>query len=258
MEDEVRRTWPRIPGSVVKSAGRVFQILEFFDNIRGSASATDVSAALGYPTSSTSILLRSMVKIGYVAYDSRHRTYHPTGRVRLLGNWIDEPLFGEGRLPIAIRDLNARTGNTTFVATRNGLSVQYIHVDQEQSTLGLRMNTGMQSPVATSTAGKVFLSRIPPAEVERLVWRINAERRPVEPLVDSKDLLAELAEIRATGVCVTYNSLVAPGTMVVAMPLPSKFSRPIMVMGVAGARDQMASQLDWIILAMKETIDNFY
>src|SRR3546814_12336581 len=60
-----QRNWPRLPTSVVKSAGRALQILEYFDDARREANMIDISRALHYPESSTSILLRSLVALGY-------------------------------------------------------------------------------------------------------------------------------------------------------------------------------------------------
>ncbi len=49
---------PELPPGVVKSAGRVLQIFEFFDEVRREANVVEICATLGYPQSSTSALLR--------------------------------------------------------------------------------------------------------------------------------------------------------------------------------------------------------
>src|SRR5215471_12160295 len=89
---------PKITGSVVKSAGRVLQVLEFFDDIRRESNVVEIKDALGYPQSSTSALLRSLVELGYLNYNNTSRTYIPTTRVALLGTWIDNDLMRDGGL----------------------------------------------------------------------------------------------------------------------------------------------------------------
>ncbi|WP_296579487.1 helix-turn-helix domain-containing protein [Phreatobacter sp.] len=128
--DAVEVSWPSIPPSVVKSAGRVLQILEFFDDVKREANVVEICRALGYPQSSTSVLLRSLVQLGYLAYTPKGRSYVPTSRVRVLGNWIDGNLFGEGKLIRLVNELNERTGHAIFLGVRNGLTIQYIHVVQ--------------------------------------------------------------------------------------------------------------------------------
>src|SRR3546814_12145725 len=85
-----------LPTSVVKSAGRALQILEYFDDARREANMIDISRALHYPESSTSILLRSLVALGYLDYDRRKRTYRPNSRVRLLGRSEERRVGKEG------------------------------------------------------------------------------------------------------------------------------------------------------------------
>lgn len=57
--------------AVVKSAGRVFEVLELFRSARRQLTAAEVGHALGYPKSSTNALLRSLVALGYLVVDGR-------------------------------------------------------------------------------------------------------------------------------------------------------------------------------------------
>ena len=66
---------------VVKSAGRVFAVLELFDEARTPLSATEVVRRLSFPQSSTVALLKTMVSLGYLAFDQFDRRYLPTMRV---------------------------------------------------------------------------------------------------------------------------------------------------------------------------------
>src|SRR5690606_38656604 len=84
--------------SVVKSAGRALQILEYFDAVQREASVSEISRALHCPQSSTSVLLRSLVHLGYLQNDRYRRTYYPTRRVSLLGNWVDPAIVQQGTL----------------------------------------------------------------------------------------------------------------------------------------------------------------
>lgn len=253
-EDTVGAAWPGIPSSVVKSAGRVLQILEFFDDVKRDATVIEICRSLGYPQSSTSVLLRSLVQLGYLSYDPRRRTYHPTNRVRVLGNWINGPLFGEGKLLRLVSELNERTGHVIFLGVRNGLHIQYIHVAQATTSLRLHLTPGMSRPIATSVGGQVLLSILPDAEVLKLVRRINAERAEGEPLVDSKELLATLRTIRSKGINTSLASKVTPGSAVIAMLLPSVLADPPLVLGIGGASELMVPRFDEIIACMREVI----
>jgi len=61
----------RIRRSVVKSAGRVLQIMAFFDGIQRAANAQEICATLRYPQSSVSLLLHSMLEMGFPRHEPK-------------------------------------------------------------------------------------------------------------------------------------------------------------------------------------------
>jgi DNA-binding MarR family transcriptional regulator len=48
-------------GATVKSARRVLEIFEYFASHQAPATVSEIADALGYPRSSTSVLVRSLV-----------------------------------------------------------------------------------------------------------------------------------------------------------------------------------------------------
>ena len=70
----------------VKSARRVLEVLELFAERRGPLTVGEVAAALAYPQSSASVLLQSLVALGYLVHDRGQRTFLPTLRVAFLGD----------------------------------------------------------------------------------------------------------------------------------------------------------------------------
>src|SRR3546814_13327494 len=105
--------------SVVKSAGRVLRILEYFDSVQREACVSEISRTLKWPQSSTSDLLKSMVSLGYLHNDRFRRPYRPTRRVCLLGNWVDQALVRQGERPIIAAELARRPQNTGIIAPEN-------------------------------------------------------------------------------------------------------------------------------------------
>ena len=81
----------------VKSAARTLEVFELFSERRCPLRLHDIHSALDYPQSSTTNLLKSMVMLGYLSYSRVTRTYLPTNRVALLGNWLPSFLYGQQR-----------------------------------------------------------------------------------------------------------------------------------------------------------------
>jgi DNA-binding IclR family transcriptional regulator len=228
--------------SAVKSAKRVFNVLEFFDEHQSSASAVDVATALQLPQSSTSALMRTMTALGYLHYDTGRRTYIPTARVSMLGHWISPVLFRRGRLINLMEDLSSKTGETVMVGLRNGLAAQYIHVIQAKIPMRLHVRSGTLRPLAKSGLGYSLLSSYPNKEVRRLVKLLNSCEMESGRKVDIKPLLVELDKVREQGHALSL-SLVTPGAGVVAMTLPplSESSEPLAIC-VAGLTNALIAQ----------------
>ena len=217
----------------VKSAGRVLEILEYFDDLQRSSTVMEIADALGYPQSSTSALLRSLVALGYLDYDAHARTYITSSRVALLGSWVNSQFFAEGTIISMMKELSALTGDTVVLAKRNGLFVQYIHVIQATGPARLHMTLGTARPLAASGAGYAVLATMTDAEVTRLVMRINAEAEEGQPLVKIRDLLAQLSVVREKGYAFTCD-MVTRGGGIIAAPLPQGNGQPLMVIGIGG------------------------
>jgi len=92
--------------SPVKSAARVLEVFECFDRVQRPASVTEIARVLGYPQSSTSELLRSLVAPGYLESEPEdRRSCSPTARLPLPGAWLQPPLaVGIGGWSKSIRD----------------------------------------------------------------------------------------------------------------------------------------------------------
>lgn len=256
-EGPVATAWPKLPANVVKSAGRVLQILEYFDDVQGAANVVEIARALGFPQSSTSILLRSLVSLGYLYYDPSGRTYQPTSRVSLLGSWVEPALFRGGALVQMMRDLNEATSDTVVLAARNGLQSQYIHVVQATTALRVHLTIGMTRPIATSVTGLLFLSVLSELEVAKIVRRINAYATPDDSIIKINELGAQLERIRKDGY-LCCRSQITPGTSLLAVPLASKVAASPLALALAGPTDRIEGRKDFLLDAVRTRLTNCF
>jgi IclR family transcriptional regulator, acetate operon repressor len=183
----------------VKSAARVLEVFEYFDRIRRSATVTEVARALGYPQSSTSVLLRSLVELGYLEQDEGRRSYLPTPRVTLLGSWVEPLLAPGGEIMRLMDELGGQTGETIILGVPSGDAVRYIHVVQATNAMRLHVGNGTVRPMAISGMGRLFMSRMDEASVRRIVERHNAELAGEEGRLHLAAVRRDLASIRAEG-----------------------------------------------------------
>ncbi len=72
----------------VKSATRAIEILELFCKVRQPQAMSEIAIALGYPQSSTTVLLKTLVTLGYLNFYRKARVYFPTPKVTSLCYWV--------------------------------------------------------------------------------------------------------------------------------------------------------------------------
>ena len=245
---------PSVHGGVVKSAGRVLAILEYFDEIQRPANVVEIAQTLRLPQSSTSALLRSLATIGYLHFDRTARTYRPSCRVALLGNSVNGALFTDGSMQRCMEELQQETGNTILLAVRNGVFSQYIHVVQGAGPKRLHVPRGTLRPIGASGTGYAILGSMPDAEVRKIAHRINAEARlgggEVQP-VDTDSLLQVLGEVRRLGYAYT-SDLVTQGGASIAMPLPVTDGGQPLVIGMAGSSHAFQQHRDEYVAIMRQ------
>src|SRR4051794_25350837 len=69
----------------VKSASRVLDVLEYAQRCRKPFKAVCLRSEFDWPASSTQELLQTLVKSGYLVFNSKTKLYFPSPRVLTLG-----------------------------------------------------------------------------------------------------------------------------------------------------------------------------
>lgn len=242
---------------VVKSAGRVLTILEYFDQVQREVTVMEIVDRLGYPQSSTSMLMHSLVELGYLYFDRKRRSYGPTTRAKMLGNWVHGTLLRDGRVLQIMHELNRVTGETIVLAAVNGVHAQYIRIVQEaNNTVKIYLRPGTLRPLFRSGTGLLLLSAMPDEEVRRLAHRANAEAKSSDQAVKLDEVLPPLAEIRRSGY-VFSRGLVHTHVGLLGILLPAgKNDRPLAI-GMAALLDTLDRDHDWMIALIKEKVDYY-
>ena len=242
---------PDIPPSVVKSAGRALQILEFFDIVQREACVSEISRALSYPQSSTSVLLRSLVAMGYLQNDRYRRSYFPTRRVSLLGNWVDPALIQQGALLAQADELARTTKQTVVMATTNGLYAQYIYVSRPiEANVGGAAGIGVLRPLATTAVGKALMSTFDDAHIAKLVRRINAERPEASAPINPVEFASEMKAGRKRG----YFAGTGAGEESVGIATTVRRERQLLAIGIEAGTEFMGSALDSVAVMLRNLV----
>lgn len=216
----------------VKSAVRVFEVLELFDTLRRDASLSEIARELGYPASSTSMLLQSMVECGYLVQGEK-RTFRPTPRVKLLGAWIAPVLDPNGPVISMMEWLGTQCGQAVVLATPESMQVRYIRVVPATGTLRMHVTPGAVRPLPISGFGRLFMSRMADEEIERIVTAHNEQSADDAARLALALVRRDLQSIRAAGCAVSFDK-VSPGAGVVAVHIPTSPTESLLAVGIGG------------------------
>jgi DNA-binding IclR family transcriptional regulator len=243
-------------GEVIKTAKRLFEILEYFDEVQRPLSLTEVALRFGYPVSSASAVLKSMLVLGYVDFDRYSRTYMPTMRIVQLGQWVQGVLFGERGILALVGHLNTVTEETVSIATQSDLYMQYIHLQPSPHTIQFSIKPGTIRPLARSGLGWMLLSARSDETIEKLVRRINFEEEDRKKKVDLKELMQRIRKIRKDGYVISLHT-VTEGAGVIGMLLPQRRHGRILAIGVGGPVERLVSKRTHILKALREGMERF-
>jgi DNA-binding IclR family transcriptional regulator len=241
---------------IVKSAGRVFRILELFDSIKSEATSVFVSRLTGIPQSSTSEMLHSLVALGYLDYDRRRRVYRPTGRVALLGNWVDASLVQDGPIISLMKEIGAATGENVVLLTSRDFQVQVLHVIPSPRYQERVISISWSDSIFETASGIVLLGIRSDQEVERLLWRYNGLRPGSKGRIERTALFAEIEAARLDGYVIKPSKPARDG-WVVAMPLPATPGKPQLAVGVGDFSTTSAPRPAEILEITRRAIENW-
>jgi DNA-binding IclR family transcriptional regulator len=232
-----------LEGNKAKTARRVVEVLEFFDEHHRHVTVMDIVRRYNRPQSSTSELLASLVELGLLYKDSGSRSYTLTPRAAILGSLSQPSLVRDGTLSMLIDRLVAQTGLGTALFGMVRLNAQVFrwcagskHVAHERGQLA----SGAQERLCESAAGWLLLSTNAPAYCERVVRRLNAEA-PADRKFNYASMLQRVQECGRRGYAIGPAAFGSSAEMA-AILLPVQPGESPMAMGfVYQPNDQIES-----------------
>lgn len=243
--------------SQVKSATRAIEILDFFKRIKEPCGMSDIAQALGYPQSSTTVLLKTLVNLGYLNFDRVERMYFPTPKVTALGDWIPRALFGNTRVLDAMHDVHAATGETVSINTRNDIYLQYVQIIQSIHAMRFHVDEGTLRFLTHSVVGWVLLSTLPDDKIDNIVRRTNiAIAKPAERVRIEK-IMTEVEQIRAQGYGYTENlPFLGGATLCVLLPVTIQ-NQPV-TLGLGGVAERVRANRENYLAALQRAAKSIH
>jgi DNA-binding IclR family transcriptional regulator len=219
---------------VIKSVARVFEILELFDRQARPLTCRDIAASLGYPPSSTIGLTKSMVKLGYLAFDCVDFTYLPTPRLAMVNAWVHEPQSRCDAVAL-MRRLHQATGESVSLCTESDgqMRVLALSPSPDIRTFSRVSSVGDCAPLFGSVVGLTALSTRTDDRVLRTANTLLRRPKYIRPRIDLLDAFTRIRDFRASGFGMAYD-LASPNVGALAWAVPARTAAVPLVLGVWG------------------------
>ncbi len=209
---------------------RIDQILILASKNRQGVTHSQISKQLDIPKSSLTLILRNLVKCGYLHIQQPGNIYSLGSKVLQLASQLisHQDLVRVGT-PILER-LVAEIEEPAFMAVLNDLDVVYVsRINSPRLSVGSSVQVGQRAPIFMTSAGKSILAFQGEHKVAHIIEDLSKiYNNPMDP----EALLAELKEIRIKGFSVCREDFQI-GVISLGAPIFNFEGRVVMAITVA-------------------------
>lgn len=235
------------PERPVKSADRVFDLIEAIGEQRDGMTFPDLQRALGIPKSSLFALLESGAARGYLELDAETRRWRLGMRVWEAGQAYARQHELLRHAEAVMRDVVSEINETIQLARLDGNENVYIAKVDSTHPLRLQSDVGGRLLAHATGLGKALLAELPDAEVKARFAASGLPRMTENTLTTFKALLGELAATRARGFGID-NAEYTHGVFCLAAPIrtgpgPAQLALSITVPTLRASVDGLAAAL---------------
>lgn len=253
-------------GAAVKSATRVFEILELFRETKRPLRLKEVVDQFGYPPSSVAGLLKTMTAQGYLSFDSAARTYFPTARLVQLVNWVPGIEFEGTVVRQAMENLLESTGECIVLGTINDVFVEFVEALRSTQPIQLWTPPGTRLILVNLGMGWLFLKHMLAPEQRAAdnpriaqIYRRTVEFGhfkekdfPLKALHERLDAIGEQDYLFTSASSYQENMKPGhPGGGMVSMLVPPLPGHRPLAFGVGGPAERLTANLNSIVSALR-------
>ena len=234
-----------------QSLERGLTILGSFTPDRPTLGISELSQRLGLTRSTTHRYVATLARLGFLDQDELTRKYRLGIRVLDLGFAVLGSLELREIAAPHLQRLTAATGHTSNLAIRDETDVILIDRIRGRPSryhhFEFNLHVGSRLPSYCSATGKALLAFLPQADLDTLLDHVEFQPRGPRSVGSRAALLAELAQVRRTGIALNDEELES-GLRSIAAPVRSRSGAVVAAINLA---------IPWSPVAMSDLTDQF-
>lgn len=184
----------------VKTALRVFEIIEAFAQEKQPLALSEMARLLDMPVSSCLGLIRTLEERGYLYETGRRQGYYPTGRLLAMAQVIaaHDPVLDRVK-PALVELRDGARETVVFGKLREGGQVVYLEVVDAPQSIRYTTGAGETRPAYANSMGRALLSTLTPEARRDYVKATQLVRLTDSTLTTASALAGELERSAARG-----------------------------------------------------------
>ena len=203
---------------------RLLLILEEVAKVGEPATPTEINRSIGLPKQTLHRMFASLEAQGFLQREHDGRSYSPGLRMRSMAiNTISSPGSRDARQAVMSR-LAEDIGETCnlSIPDRNGM----IYADRIETEWPLRIQLpiGTKVPLHCTASGKLYLSTLSKAQLDRVLNNSKLEKRTSKTLTTKEALSNEIDQIRVKGFSEDNEEFIE-GMIALAVPIKGRDGR---------------------------------
>lgn len=197
---------------------RLLVILEEIAKVGVPVTPTDMMAAIDLPKPTMHRLFATLEAEGYLIREIDGRSYTPGRRLRTMSLNVLSSLRVRTARVAVLKALADELGETCNIAVPDRDVMIYLDRVETKWPLRIQLPIGTQVPFYCTASGKMYLSTLNRAHLERYVGAVSLAPRTAATIVDRDLLLQEIHRTRENGYAEDAEEFM-DGMVAMAMPI---------------------------------------
>ena len=235
----------------VKSAKRVLRVFEILSHYQDGLSIKEISEILTFPQSSTSALVGTLYKEGYLTLDSLKK-YKLGPKLIQIGSAaldsLDISLQGVPYLKSLMEDVH----ETVFMAVLSDNNLVYIAKIDSNRSISTTAQLGKQKPLYCTGLGKAFLSFLPKQTRNEILSSTELIPITKKTITNKEELEKQLNLFSEAGYAIDDEEN-EEGLFCIAAPIFGADHTIQAAISVAGPKERMLKQKEYIVEKLLQT-----
>ncbi|MEM1346685.1 MAG: IclR family transcriptional regulator [Pseudomonadota bacterium] len=197
---------------------RLLVILEEIARIGVPVTPTDLMAVLDLPKPTMHRLFATLEAEGFLIREIDGRSYTPGRRLRTLSLNVQTSLRVRTARVAVLRALADELGETCNIAVPDRDAMLYLDRVETKWPLRIQLPVGSQVPFYCTASGKMYLSTLNKAHLERYLGALSPAPHTTATILDRARLQEEIAQTRTRGFAEDAEEFM-DGMIAIAMPI---------------------------------------